>query len=177
MKEIVRLSFILMLISAVAAGSLSYVNQVTSAIISDRGRQEKIALLQQLFPDVVNSEDKTVDGQTATLGFDAAGEVVGVLAQGSTVGYGGEIVFLLAVDGEGKIVSVSVLSHSETPGIGDKIVRPTFLDQFKGKSMTDPLSLDQDIDNITGATFSVGAMTDGVRQALPEVAARFLENQ
>ena len=176
MKEIIKLSFVLMLISAVAAGSLAYVNQLTSTVIAARERQEKTVLMQQLFPDVAGLDEKTVAGQTATRALDAAGKVVGVLTEGRTSGYGGEIRFSLALDGEGKVVSVGVISHAETPGIGDRIGQPAFLDQFIGKTTADPLTVGQDIDNITGATDSANAMADGVRRVLPEVVARFLTN-
>jgi len=174
MKEIIKLSFVLMFISAVAAGSLAYVNQVTSTVIAERERAEKIARMQQLFPDVANLEEKTVDGQTAARALDATGKVIGVLTEGSTSGYGGEIRFSIALDGEGEIVSIGIISHAETPGIGDRIERPAFLDQFIGKTTADPLTVGQDIDNITGATDSASALTNGIRETLPATVSRFL---
>lgn len=174
MKEIVKLAFILMLISGLAAGSLAYVNDVTSKVIEERQAREKIARMQQIFPAAANLEDKTVEGQTATLALDGAGQVVGLLTEGSVAGYGGPITFSLAVDGEGKVVSVGVISQSETPGIGDKIKQQPFLDQFTGKTAADALTVGQDIDNISGATVSATALTTGVRQTLPATVSRFL---
>jgi len=174
MKEIVKLGVILMLICGLAAGSLAYVNDITSKVIAEREAREKVARMQQIFPDAVSLEDKTVEGQEATLALDAAGQVVGLLTEGSIAGYAGPITFSLAVDGEGKVVSVGVISHSETPGIGDKIEQQSFLDQFTGKTAADTLTVGQDIDNISGATASVKALTNGVRQTLPATVARFL---
>jgi electron transport complex protein RnfG len=174
MKEIVRLAIILMLITGLAAGSLAYVNQITSQVIAEREAQKKIALIRQIFPEAARFEDKTKDGLTATLAFDAADQMVGLLTEGSAAGYGGLITFSLAVDAAGKIVSVGIVSHTETPGIGDKIEERAFLDQFTGKTAADPLTVDQDIDNISGATASVEAMADGVRQTLPATVSRFL---
>ncbi len=174
MKEIARLGLILMLICAVAAGSLSYVNGITSAIIADREEKEKIAQMQKLFPDVATLEDKTVDGMTATIGLDGAGKMVGLLAEARTEGYAGTIRFTLAVDGSGKIVGVNILSQSETPGLGDKIKEPAFLSQFVGKTGKDPITAGQDIDILAGATVSTRAMASGVKKALAEILVRFM---
>jgi electron transport complex protein RnfG len=163
-----------MLISGLAAGSLAYVNDVTSTVIAERQTREKIARMQQIFPGAARLEDRTVEGQTATLAFDAADKVVGLLTEGSVAGYGGPITFSLAVDGEGKVVSVGVVSHTETPGIGDKIKQQPFLDQFTGKTAADALTVGQDIDNISGATVSASALANGVRQTLPVAVSRFL---
>jgi len=174
MKEIVRLAIILMLITGLAAGSLAYVTQITSQVIAEREAQEKMGLIQKLIPEAARFEEKTIDGLTAMLALDAAGQAVGLLTEGSAAGYGGPITFSLAVDGAGKIVSVGVTSHTETPGIGDIIAERSFLDQFTGKTAADPLTVGQDIDHITGATVSVEAMADGVRQVLPATVSRFL---
>jgi electron transport complex protein RnfG len=176
MKDIVRMGLVLMLICVVAAGSLSYVNGITSVIIADREVREKIEQMRRLFPEVSETEDRTVDGMTATVGVDGDGNLVGVLAEARTEGYGGTIRFTLAVDAAGTIVGVNILSQSETPGLGDKILAPSFLNQFAGKTRGDPIALGQDIDNISGATVSVRAMVTGVNKALQDVLGRFVDN-
>jgi electron transport complex protein RnfG len=169
MKEIIRLGVILAIISAVAAGALAYTNQVTSAIIAERIRQETIAQLQELFPTLDNFETKEVNGRTGTVAYDANGNFVGVLAEGTTEGYAGTIRFNLGVNGEGKIVALTIISHSETPGLGAKIDEESYRQQFVGKGAGDSF----DVDNISGATVSCRAMESGVEKELTEILLAF----
>ena len=134
MKEVIRLAVILMVICAISAGVLAYTNDVTSQIIEERIQKEKIELLQRLFPTAEKLEDLEADGRTATVGYDDQGNLVGILAEGKTSGYGGEIRFNLAIDGEGKLVSLTIISHSETAGLGSKIEDGSYRQQFVGKN-------------------------------------------
>ncbi|HHX73626.1 MAG TPA: FMN-binding protein [Firmicutes bacterium] len=169
MKEILRLGLILMVICAVSAGALAYTNQVTSEIIEKRLYEEKIALLQELFPTVDTFEDKEADGRTATIGYDADGNLVGILAEGKTNGYGGEIRFNLGIDGEGKLVSLTIVSHSETAGLGSKIEEESYRNQFLGKTLADSF----DVDNISGATISSVAVENGVKKEMEAILTAF----
>lgn len=170
MKEIIKLSLTLMIICAIAAGALAVTNDVTSKIIADNELKAKVASMQRLFPTVEKLEDQTVDGQTGTVGFDAGGKMVGVLAEGRAEGYGGTIRFNLAVDGEGKIVELDIVEHAETPGLGAKIVDEGYRKQYEG------LTADSDfkVDTISGATVSARAMESGVKKALQDISVRFM---
>jgi electron transport complex, RnfABCDGE type, G subunit len=55
-------------------------------------------------------------------------------------GYSGEIAMIMGVDREGKILGVRVLSHRETPGLGDKIElgKGNWIHSFDGKSLETP---------------------------------------
>ncbi|NLZ39608.1 MAG: FMN-binding protein [Firmicutes bacterium] len=171
MKEIVRLGLILMLICALSAGMLSYTHQVTSEIIEQRIAAEKIALMQSIFPDVEETEDKEVDGRIATIGYDQSGKIVGILAEGKTTGYGGDIRFNLVIDGTGKLVDIDIISHAETAGLGSKIEEDSYRAQFRGKTVNDSF----DVDNISGATITSVAMEKGIEREMKEILTRFGE--
>jgi len=171
MKDIVKLAVTLMVICAVAAGALAVTNNVTSKVIAENERLAKVAEMQKLFPTVAELEDRTVDGQSATLGFDADGNQVGVLAEGRAEGYGGVIRFNLALDGEGKIVGLNIIEHSETPGLGARITEEGYRNQYKGLSAESDFKLDA----ISGATVSSRAMENGVKKAAQDISVRFLE--
>ncbi len=90
-------------------------------------------------------------------------------------GYGGAIRLLTGVSAEGQIQRVEVLSHQETPGLGDKIERTKsdWLDEFKGERLEgsrDPrwaVSKDGGMfDGFTGATITPRAVIKGVKQVL-----------
>ena len=106
---------------------------------------------------------------------EAGGYAVTVSASGSQ----GTIEMMVGVDTEGTVTGVSIISHSETSGIGTKVMgnEPTasgvgVLDQFVGKSAADgTLSVGTNVDAITGATVSTRGVTTGVNAALAAIAA------
>ncbi len=106
---------------------------------------------------------------------EAAGYAVTVSASGSQ----GTIEMMVGVDTEGTVTGVSIISHSETSGIGTKVMgnEPTasgvgVLDQFVGKSAADgTLSVGTNVDAITGATVSTRGVTSGVNAALAAIGA------
>ena len=76
---------------------------------------------------------------------------------------------------DGKIMGLSIMTHTETPGLGARIVEPAFTDKFKGLSLSPDLNLTAKggkIDGVSGATHSSEGVVEAVRKALelfPEV--------
>ena len=77
---------------------------------------------------------------------------------------------MLGVLPDGAINGVEIVKHSETPGLGAKIVNPEFRLQFKGKSIENTrfmLKKDGgDIDQVTGATISPRAIVKAIKEGL-----------
>ena len=82
------------------------------------------------------------------------------------------ITYAAAIDPSGAVLGIEILEYRETHG--DEVREPAWRDQFRGKRRTDPLELDEDIVNISGATLSCKHVTDGVKRllALHDVALR-----
>ncbi|MCW3491372.1 FMN-binding protein [Dethiobacter alkaliphilus] len=171
MKDIIRNGLILAIICAVAAGALAFTNEVTSAVIEQRIYDETVAELEDLFPAIEDFEEKEVDGYKGFVAYDADGNYIGVLAEGRTEGYGGTIRFNLGVNDEGEIVGVTVISQSETAGLGDVITGADYLAQFEGLGLEDDIA--DHVDVISGATVSTRAMINGVGSELMEIVLRF----
>ena len=81
----------------------------------------------------------------------------------------GTINIMVGFDMEGNIVGTSVISHSETPGLGAKMTEPAFYSQFIGKN---PASFKLgvrkdggDVDAITASTITSRAYCDAVDRA------------
>lgn len=104
-------------------------------------------------------------------GFDAAGQSIGFVSQITVIGFGGPIEVTVGMDAAGAITAVNVggSDFAETSGLGSKTKEPEFTDQFAGKSGM--LILKQDIDSVTGASVSSGAVVSGVNQALVYMSA------
>lgn len=109
-------------------------------------------------------ENATVDYCYA--GFDTAGNPVGYVSQVTVIGFGGEIEVTVGMDMDCTITAISVggSNFSETSGLGAKTKEEAFTSQFAGKSGL--LVLKSNIDSVTGASVSSGAVVSGVNQAL-----------
>lgn len=105
------------------------------------------------------------DGQT----------IVGYARIGTATGYGGPVDVLVGVDPQGNVIGAQVIRHRETPGFFRLLDREHFLAQFIGGSYDDPLYVGEDIDGVSGATFSAEAVARGIRQATREIASDTLK--
>jgi hypothetical protein len=94
-------------------------------------------------------------------------------ANGRTIGYGfvddvkGKtqyITYLTAILPTGEVKDIDVIAYRES--YGGEIGYESFRRQFRGKTASDKLRPGRDIKNISGATISVRAVTDGVRKVL-----------
>ncbi|MBI2517154.1 MAG: FMN-binding protein [Opitutae bacterium] len=74
------------------------------------------------------------------------------------------ITYALALSARGEVTGVEILDYRET--YGGEIRNPKWRAQFTGKTAADPLKLDTDIRNISGATLSCRHITDGVKRLL-----------
>ena len=74
------------------------------------------------------------------------------------------ITFLVGIDIQGKVLEVRVLEYRDM--FGSEIKRRSFLRQFQGKSLKDPLAVGRDIDAVTQATISSQAAATAVKKSL-----------
>jgi len=81
------------------------------------------------------------------------------------------ITYALAVDPAGAVRGVEVMDYRES--YGDEIRLPKWRAQFDGKRPGEPLRIDREIRNISGATLSCVHITDGVRRSLATYAVAF----
>ena len=90
-------------------------------------------------------------------------------------GYNGTIKLLVGIRADGTLSGVRVVSHRETPGLGDAIdeARSDWIHLFDNKSLENPTA-DRwkvrkdggDFDQLTGATITPRAIVEAVRQTL-----------
>jgi electron transport complex protein RnfG len=90
-------------------------------------------------------------------------------------GYSGPIKLLVAVLEDGSLGGVRVLSHQETPGLGDRIeeAKSDWVLGFSGRSLADPVEdqwrVKRDggaFDQFTGATITPRSIVEAVRNTL-----------
>jgi len=78
------------------------------------------------------------------------------------------ITYALGLNADGSVKQIEILDYRESYGY--EIRNQNWRHQFVGKTTADPLRLDQDIMNISGATLSCRHITDGVRRLLATYA-------
>ena len=172
----------------VAAAMLVMGDIATRDAIEQRQAEDLLASLAQVIPPGLHDNDLLADTLTlnapdgavtvyrALRGLDVTAVAFETVGQG----YGGTIRVLLGMDKDGRILGARVLSHSETPGLGDKIevARDDWILDFDGKSLGDPppenwaVNKDGgDFDQFSGATITPRAVVKSVKEGLELFAA------
>ena len=163
-KYIIKLTVTLLLTCMVVAGLLGWVNSITKDKIAAITWEKTVAAMQK----VIEADDFS-DAMELT-GGQPVGYAINVEASGSQ----GTISMMVGIDMDGAVTGVSIVTNSETSGIGSKVMSnepltngTRVLDQFIGKSAADGvLSVGSNVDAITGATVSTKGVTTGVNAAL-----------
>lgn len=155
--------------------------------IADNQRQALLDILHQVLPDSHYDnpllEDTITVRDAELLGSDKEMTLYRGWRDGrpsavvfSTVapdGYSGEITILVGIDISGKVTGVRILSHKETPGLGDAIEREKsdWILGFDGRTLDHPetWAVKKDggtFDQFTGATITPRAVVAAVHNAL-----------
>lgn len=168
-KQILLPTLVLALIAAIVAGLLSFTYVVTGIADIDTGltAEDLLEYQAQVFPDggTMTSVDVAIVDETDSADLIAVfndGQT-GVAIHVSCVGYAGQsspIEALIGINYDGEITGVTVISSSETPGLGTKIEDVDYLAGYVG--LTDAST----VDTITAATYSSSGLRDGVSFAL-----------
>lgn len=188
MKEMMKNTGILLAVTLIAGLLLGLVYQVTKEPIAEQEAKAKQEACQEVFADAASFEAVelvTVDESAwSSEGYgqenidevmeakDASGELLGyVITVTTKEGYGGDIQFSVGVRMDGTVNGMSILSISETAGLGmraDEVLKP----QFAGKQVEkfaytkSGAAAENQIDAISGATITTNAVTNGVNAGL-----------
>lgn len=179
---------VLLAITLIAGFALSSVNEITKAPIAAAEEKARQAAYEAVFADAQfvaldNTEELLAASQTidtvctindVLAATDDSGNIIGyVMSATSPSGYGGDIQIAIGISAENNsITGFSVLSNSETAGLGAKCTSDSFASQFAGKSASGitytktGAASDTEIDAISGATITTSAVTDAVNAAL-----------
>ena len=191
-KFIFKVAGTLTAISLVVALLLGLTNVLTADKIEAINRQKTEEALAKVvsstdceFPPVEDIPQAVIDAANAQGG--KLTEMYEILVGGENAGYAfkvtasgsqGNIVMIVGVDADLTVTGVSIVSNSETAGIGSKVMNNEAtsagtgaLDQFVGKSGAGTLAVKQNVDAVTGATVSTKGVTKGVNAALAAAEA------
>ena len=169
---------ILFAITLIAGLLLGFVYELTKEPIrlqEEKAVQEACQAVFTYIPSddtAQNLSDTGITIGTVYEAQDASGEKLGYVIQTtSSEGYGGNIVLYVGIRLDGTVNDISILSISETPGLGMKegdVLVPQF-NQKNVKSFTytkTGSTSDSEIDAISGATITTKAVTNAVNGSL-----------
>ena len=120
-------------------------------------------------PQQKKAIEKKFGGKVRNLGnrFHIARQgtnVLGVLVVDHVLGKHEIIDYAVAITPEGAVAQVEILEYRESHGM--EIRGEKWRDQFKGKTASAKLKLNDDIYNISGATISCRQITEGIKRVL-----------
>jgi electron transport complex protein RnfG len=177
------------LVAVIGSALLTVVYHLTADRIAAQERQAVQRQLSRILPpgryDNELQDDRIFfrdeahfpNGQTVTAyRARAAGNPVALIFRFTAVdGYNGDIQLLTGIYGDGTLAGVRVISHKETPGLGDSIEeeKSGWVLDFEGKSLKQPgragWAVRRDggeFDQFTGATITPRAIVEAVHSAL-----------
>ena len=168
---IARITITLLLIAVIVATALAFVNQITEPIIAKANAEKTEKAISVVLPGgydqtISNYEDAT--GLVTKVYKGANGYAFEVMPNG----FDGVITMMVGVDFDCNVLGISVVSHTESAGLGAVAAASTsagvaFREQFIGQSGSVQVSKDGGtIDAITTATITSRAICTGVNAAL-----------
>jgi len=170
-NEIIRYTLVLGLITILSATIIAYSHNLTKKPIDRELRKDFLAGLYCVLPEFDNEPDidaVKIDNITVYVA-KKEGAIVGYAVEAtSKKGYSGEIAVIVGTKPNAVIYGITVVRHTETPGIGDKIEKVSFTSLFSGKSLNKKYAIRNDggdIDSLSGATISSRAVCDAVNKA------------
>lgn len=188
MKEMMKNTGILVAITVVAGLLLGLVYQITKEPIAEQEAKAKQEACKEVFADAAAFEAVEVtpveEAVWKEVGYaqetidevmcakDASGNVLGyVITVTTKEGYGGDIQFAIGVRMDGTMNGMSILSISETAGLGmraEEVLKPQFADKNieKFEYTKNGATSENQIDAISGATITTNAVTNGVNAGL-----------
>jgi len=172
-KNIVKPILVLTVICLAVALLLAVVNHVTAPVIAEATAEAERKARSEALPDATDfAEVPLPEGTPETVVScyrDNGGKGYVFLVKGA--GYGGKsnpITLLVGITPDGKIAGLKITDVSgETAGIGDKVKKKDFTSRFPD---VDAAGV-EDVENVSGATYSSKGVKQGVKDAFTAFAA------
>jgi electron transport complex protein RnfG len=183
-------SLILGIFALITAALLAVTHEGTKERIADAKREVEKRALLEIVPLDRHNNDILIDTlevppqYSSVLGIKSGNiniardgnKLVAVIVPAvAPDGYSGDIQMIIGINVDGTIAGVRVISHNETPGLGDKvdIKKNNWILGFNGKSLTNPKPQNWKVkkdkgsfDQFTGATITPRAVVQQVLKTL-----------
>ena len=175
--KILKLSMVLLIICAIVAGILGVVNFVTADTIAARQAEKTAKAYAAVLPSEGYTQLELDAEQFPKMTISKANSGEGYVVMSTFSGSQGNITMVTGVDNELRCTGISIISHSETSGLGANAastaeVGVNFRSQFVGQGADIALKkAGGEIDALTGATITSNAVTQAAAAAISAVEA------
>ena len=151
-------------------GIFAFVIFVAAWIVGVTWEEADVApFLKQALPEAGRFEHLKGNSYAAW-GEGKEAKLLGYVTFGQANGYGGPIKVAAAVDLKGEVLGVAITEHKETPSYLRRVLGTDLMESLLGKSYADPFQLGEDVDSISGATYTTRALAEAVQQASRDIA-------
>lgn len=176
-KEYLKLGAILVVITAVVAVIVAYVNVTTKDIIAKNNsvKPEDLAYVMAGADDIAAYTELPGEDSPIKEMYEAkaGGSTIGYVYKIQLMGYKDNIDLLLGIKADGTVGAVKIMKLAETPGLGALVAEPKYIDQFTGKATDEDFKVvkavpanPNEIESVSGATISSNAVAAGVNEAV-----------
>ena len=189
LKHAAKTAITLIAFAVVFTGLLAYIFQITKVPIEKSEAAARLSLFRQIVPQNMHNNNLLKDTLTiapnellgnkqattanrARINNQPAAVIIEAIAHD---GYSGDIKLLIAIKADGNISGVRVLSHKETPGLGDyiDIAKNNWIKLFDNESLLKTGNTQWQVkkdggqfDYMAGATITPRAVVKAVHKAL-----------
>lgn len=183
-EEIVPI-LVLTIIVCISVIALSIINSLTEGPIEDAEKEKIEELLKEQFPELDSYKEDTPATDVFTV-YSETGSIIGYAFNIDANGYSSDpIKILVAIENttlaEDDIIlrGISIISNTETPGLGAKVTEDSFLEPFVSINLNDVYLRDDGgkIDAISGATISSSAVVDAIQKDTRSRVTQILDAQ
>lgn len=159
MKKIVK-PVVILLIAAVILAGLRF-GLAKTAEAKEQATLDTVLTL--LLPGSTSFEEEEYSGEDSNITAVYKSDI-GYVVETTTPGYVNDIVLLVGVNNDGKVIRLMVRNLEETYGLGENAKEVDFLAQFIG--INGEVTVGEEIDAVTGATVTSKAVTKGINSAV-----------
>ncbi|MFH1904120.1 MAG: RnfABCDGE type electron transport complex subunit G [bacterium] len=172
MRNILKLSASLLIIATISGTILGIIYTVTKEPIAKRVKLEEEKALKDIFSEATSFNLTTGKDNYAYYKVYTKNKLIGYAIDASGKGFGSTIKIKVGMNLSKTIKSIRITSQNETPGLGTRIKRKKFANQFMNKTLKQVLlkkdSSKGTIDALTGATISSRAVSEAVQKSITE---------
>jgi len=170
MRNILKLSAVLLIIAAISGVTLGVIYTVTKEPIAKQVKLEEEKALKAIFPKATSFNLTTGKDNYTYYKVHVKNKLIGYAIDASGKGFASTIKIKVGMNLNKTIKSIRITSQNETPGLGTRIKREKFINQFTNKTLKQILlkkdSSQGTIDALTGATISSRAVSEAMQKSI-----------
>jgi NosR/NirI family nitrous oxide reductase transcriptional regulator len=149
---------------------LAFVTIVVAWLIGSAGGHfDMDPVLSQVMPQAERFEKLDSNTYAAYMGKSSEA-LVGYVTTGEADGFAGPLLVAVVVGLHGEVLAMDVVDQRETPAWFKRVKASNLFESLTGKNYADPFQVNEDIDVVTGATFTTRAIAESVLNGSRRIA-------